>query len=100
VLAMPAELAPVVETPVVETPMAEVIIVVIEELEGEKRRAKAKGWSKEVSIIIKASSAMPMPAPPFAPPFSAMPPVHLLHEAIAHLWRGHSSAQSAGKRAG
>jgi hypothetical protein len=55
---MPAEFAPVTE------------VVVIKELEGEKRHAKAKGWAKEMMIIVEASPPMSMPAPPHAPPFS------------------------------
>jgi hypothetical protein len=70
---MPAEFAPVTE------------VVVIKELEGEKRRTENEAWMVESAM---ARTAVPVPPPPMAESLSAVPTMHFLDETIAHFRHG------------
>jgi hypothetical protein len=65
---MPAEFAPVTE------------VVVIKELEGEKRRTENEAWMVESAM---ARTAVPVPPPPMAESLSAVPTMHFLDQPFA-----------------
>jgi hypothetical protein len=86
VLAMPAEFAPVTE------------VVVVKELEGEKRRTEKEAGMVESAM---AGTAVPVPPPPMAEPLSAVPTMHFLDQTFADFGNSDVSAgQSTRKGTG